>query len=438
MPVFNFFGTPAAASAAPATATSTTTAADEGADKHATAADTTTFPVTAPATDASATTAAATTAAPAPTPITSFSQLTASLNAGTWECPTCSIRNKDSQLICAACETPKPSTGTATDTATAEKKDTGTITSAGFSFPTVNFGSSTTAPTFGSAGVQFNYNNLFGGGGGSSSTTVADGAASAGSTNSSTIPSWSLPPSTGTDGSATSWFTVPGMSSTLSSFSQVAANSSTSSIASFTAPSSSSIAAGSTATDSSVSEQFKDKKAESSGEETDEIKWRGQTKVFVMKKVTLGGESKLVRDEDDEDGGSTAATGERKEEKAEEAKEEGKAGEVVDRWIDVGTGELHINRYVTDGGQHRARLIMRADKTHRLVLNVPLLASLAGTFQLQADKYVRLASVNVDEGANKVVQYLLRVKGKAEAQTVLDTLKTVTDSVKAAEKALSG
>jgi len=103
----------------------------------------------------------------------------------------------------------------------------------------------------------------------------------------------------------------------------------------------------------------------------------------------------------------------------------------------VGTGDLHINRYVTEGGQPRARLIMRADKTHRLVLNVPLLASLASSFQLQADKYVRLASVHVEDGANKVVQYLLKVKGKAEAQQVLDTLKTVTDSVKAEEKASS-
>lgn len=103
----------------------------------------------------------------------------------------------------------------------------------------------------------------------------------------------------------------------------------------------------------------------------------------------------------------------------------------------MGTGDLHINRYVTEGGQPRARLIMRADKTHRLVLNVPLLASLASSFQLQADKYVRLASVHVEDGANKVVQYLLKVKGKAEAQQVLDTLKTVTDSVKAEEKASS-
>jgi len=84
-----------------------------------------------------------------------------------------------------------------------------------------------------------------------------------------------------------------------------------------------------------VSEQFKNKQAESSGEETDEIVWKGQTKVFVMKKVTVGGESKLVREEDDEEGGGGG--GEKKEEK--EEKEEGKAGEVVDKWSD----RLHTN-----------------------------------------------------------------------------------------------
>jgi len=188
-----------------------------------------------------------------------------------------------------------------------------------------------------------------------------------------------------------------------------------------------------------VSEQFKDKKAESSGEETDEIVWKGQTKVFVMKKVTLGGESKLERADDDEDGssgGGGSGGAESKQQPKEEAKEEGKAGEVVDKWVDVGTGELHINRYTTDQHQRRARLIMRADKTHRLVLNVPLLASLASSFQLQADKYVRLASVSVEEGETRVVQYLLRVKGKVEAQQVLDTLKTVTEGV-TAEKSSS-
>ncbi len=212
----------------------------------------------------------------------------------------------------------------------------------------------------------------------------------------------------------------------------MAASSSASSISSFTAPAITSLAAGG-ASDSGVSEQFKDAKAESSGEETDEIVWKGQTKVFVMKKVTLGGESKLIREADEEEGGGDGA--ERKEEKSkEEAKEEGKAGEVVDKWIDVGTGELHINRYTTDDGQQRARLIMRADKTHRLVLNVPLLKTLASSFQLQADKYVRLASVNVEEAGSKVVQYLLRVKGKAEAQQVLDTLKAVTDGARRAER----
>ena len=416
-PTFNFFGAPAAATGF---AASTTTAANGAVDKPAPsttdggpkAADTTTHAAATPAS------AAASTATP--TPMTSFAQLAAKVNADTWECPTCETRNNNSQSRCAACDTPKPASHSAsTDSAAADKKETGAITSAGFSFPTLSFGSTVAAPKFGTGSGVVDFSNFFNSGG-SSSSAAANGNAAANS-----MPTYSF--------AGMSSFALPNASTPLISFSTVAASSSTSSIASFTAPSISTIAAGSTASDSSV--QFRDKKAESSGEETDEIVWKGQTKVFVMKKVTLGGESELRRDEDDEDGGGGG--GERKEEKKEEAKEEGKAGEVVDKWIDVGTGELHINRYVTESSQRRARLIMRADKTHRLVLNVPLLASLASSFQLQADKYVRLASVNVEEGANKVVQYLLRVKGKAEAQQVLDTLKAVTDSVKAAEKPLS-
>ena len=300
-PTFNFFAKPAAAADTPATATATT---ETPAASAPTASSTGTPTSAAPASASSAT----------PAPMTSFFQLAANLNADTWECSTCMTRNKNSLAKCAACEAPKPASSTAdSSAATADKKDSGAITSAGFSFPGASFGSASATPSFSfggdsgasvpSFGTSF-FNSA------SSSAAAADGNGAAAST-----PSW-----------LSGAFAT---SSALSSFSAVAASSSTSSIASFTAPSTLSIAAGSS-TSSGASEQFKDAKAESSGEETDEIVWRGQTKVFVMKKVTVGGESKLVREEDEEDGGGGGG-GEKKEEKSEE-KEEGKAGEVVDKW----------------------------------------------------------------------------------------------------------
>ncbi len=79
-------------------------------------------------------------------PITSFSQLAANLNADTWECSVCETRNKPTLAKCAACDTPRPSTGKASDAA-AEKKDTGAITSAGFSFPSSSFGGAASCGT---------------------------------------------------------------------------------------------------------------------------------------------------------------------------------------------------------------------------------------------------------------------------------------------------
>ncbi len=67
---------------------------------------------------------------------------------------------------------------------------------------------------------------------------------------------------------------------------------------------------------------------------------------------------------------------------------------MVDKWVDVGTGELHINRYTTDSGPaprppHHARRQDAPAGAERAAAGVRWPSS----FQLQADKYVRLASV---------------------------------------------
>jgi hypothetical protein len=217
------------------------------------------------------------------------------------------------------------------------------------------------------------------------------------------------------------------------------------SISSFAAPSSlefSSAASAASDSASGLAEQFKERKAESSGEETDDIQLRIQSRVFILK---------TVQPDEANDGSDTAASSSSAAE--EQTKPEAAGGEKAagdkraaksgDRWVDVGTGELHVNTYRAGGeeGAVKARLIMRADRTHRLILNTPLLPHLQQSFAMQADRYVRLASVRTaaeDEtaaggaaGGSKLVQYLLRVKGKAEALEVLECLKRVVGMVKA-------
>ena len=218
------------------------------------------------------------------------------------------------------------------------------------------------------------------------------------------------------------------------------------SISTFSAPSSLEFPASASAVSdsaSAVAEQFKERKAESSGEETDDIHLRIQSRVFILKTV-------LPDDANDSSDAAASSSGAAEEkagaeaEGGEKAAGEKRAGKSGDRWVDVGTGELHVNTYRAGGeeGAVKARLIMRADRTHRLILNTPLLLHLQQSFAMQADRYVRLASVRTaaeDEaaaagaatGGSRLVQYLLRVKGKAEALEVLECLKKVVGMVKA-------
>ena len=173
---------------------------------------------------------------------------------------------------------------------------------------------------------------------------------------------------------------------------------------------------------SALAEQFKDKRAESSGEEADSIHLRVQAKVFLMKPAT----APTTPPASD----TPAAAPTNGDETAQPA-EAGDAAKAADAkqapWVDVGLGELHINSY-TAGQAVKGRLIMRADRTHRLILNAPILPHLAGSFAVHEAKYVRLASVT-EEG--RLQQLLLRVKGKAEAVEIVEAMKKVVAMIEA-------
>ena len=221
-------------------------------------------------------------------------------------------------------------------------------------------------------------------------------------------------------GSATP-FSFGGSSSGMTSFSAVAASSTDASISSFASPSLD-FSAPAPAESYAVPEQFKDRKAESSGEETDHIEYQVQAKVFVMKKVAApppSEDSKEPSSAASSPSPGTAANGDGP--KKEDAAAPDSA--VQDRWVDVGLGELHLNTYKAADGSTKGRLIMRADRTHRLILNAPILPHLAQSFVVHEGRYVRLASVSAEDG--RLQQFLLKVKGKEEATKIVDTLKDI-------------
>jgi hypothetical protein len=135
-------------------------------------------------------------------------------------------------------------------------------------------------------------------------------------------------------------------------------------------------------------EQFKDKKAEASGEEGDEIVHKIATKVYSFQPPKEG-----------------------------EAK-------VAGKFVEAGSGELHINTF-TLAGKFKARLVLRAAQTQRLVLNAPVFAEMTHSVE---DKWVKFLSTGVD--GTTMTSYALKLKNKAEATEVDGHIKTLIEKVK--------
>jgi hypothetical protein len=118
-------------------------------------------------------------------------------------------------------------------------------------------------------------------------------------------------------------------------------------------------------------EEFKNKAPEPSGTENDVTIFKIPTTVYILSKV----ESKP------EDGG----------EKKDAMK-----------FVECGEGELKVNT-IKDGDKKLARVVLRVEKTQRLVLNAPLFSGM--TLGLQGEKYVKFCSNDLE---GTVAVYLLR------------------------------
>jgi len=82
------------------------------------------------------------------------------------------------------------------------------------------------------------------------------------------------------------------------------------------------------------------------------------------------------------------------------------------RFAEAGHGNLHVNTYTQDN-KIRARLVLRMEKTQRLVLNAPIFKNM--DYQIQGDKFLRLISFGLD---NKPNLYLLKFKTKEDNTAV--------------------
>ncbi|GAA5834425.1 hypothetical protein JCM9279_004312 [Rhodotorula babjevae] len=87
------------------------------------------------------------------------------------------------------------------------------------------------------------------------------------------------------------------------------------------------------------------------------------------------------------------------------------------QWAERGTGNLKLNETNKDDGNKGARLLMRADATHRLLLNAPLFK--AFSIEVHSEKYVRFSVI---EGSTPT-SYMLRTGNPAAASTLVQAVQ---------------
>jgi hypothetical protein len=123
-----------------------------------------------------------------------------------------------------------------------------------------------------------------------------------------------------------------------------------------------------------MNEAFKNKTKEASGEENDKILLKIQTKVYQLKTM----EKQIEATEE----GATATAATAATPAATTATAGSAAAPTETRYVEIGVGELHLNLIEDDSTKKRARMILRADKTQRLVLNTPIFEAMQYSMQV--------------------------------------------------------
>ncbi|GAA5980688.1 hypothetical protein JCM10908_001737 [Rhodotorula pacifica] len=87
------------------------------------------------------------------------------------------------------------------------------------------------------------------------------------------------------------------------------------------------------------------------------------------------------------------------------------------QWAERGTGPIRLNQTAAKGDKHGARLVMRADATHRLLLNAPLFHEFS--IEVSNEKYVRFTVI---EGGNPI-SYMLRTGNPTLAANLVEAVR---------------
>ncbi|BGP52885.1 hypothetical protein JCM8202v2_000442 [Rhodotorula sphaerocarpa] len=88
------------------------------------------------------------------------------------------------------------------------------------------------------------------------------------------------------------------------------------------------------------------------------------------------------------------------------------------QWAERGMGPIRLNQTAGKGDKHGARLVMRADATHRLLLNAPLFREFS--IEVSNEKYVRFTVIG--NGSNPI-SYMLRTGNPALAENLVQAVR---------------
>jgi hypothetical protein len=96
------------------------------------------------------------------------------------------------------------------------------------------------------------------------------------------------------------------------------------------------------------------------------------------------------------------------------------------KYVEMGAGELHINTFDLEG-KKKARMVLRAEKTQRLVLNAAINEKIINVSQ-PSEKHVRFHSFDLD---GKLATFLLKFPGKNESLEVIKNINKAVEFTKA-------
>lgn len=334
-----------------------------------------------------------------------------------WTCPTCEITNTKALSKCPACDTPNPNAATtnaSSSTATTEQpkftfgstSSTASTTQPTFTFGSSNTSSSTSAAsfTFGSSAPLTNTGFTFGNNNNTSSTPSSfTSGFSFGSFNQNKTDNGNTNNNQYTFGSS-----LP--SNTLQ-FTNPSNNNDDNDDNDDNNDTSNTLHNNESA---GIKKEFEGKTAESSGEENDTILCKQRTRAFKLGTVPVVQET-TVDSKDDTKTDSTSSS---------KTTSTDNTNKTETKWLQIGEGELHVNLVNQSSGKPKARFVLRADKTQRLVLNSNIFK--ITPIQLQNDKYIQFKSNDLDGG---FVLFLLKFKSKAEAQDVISAVEQAKQAI---------